>query len=174
VGAPAMSLRERLESWWNRMLERPRLSWEAAYVGCLLVVGVFGNPAVPFRQAPSLAVPFAQTAVDQLRDAVFSSSAGAVVARVEAAAHDTSATAGWAMEAAAGVASQAMEAGAEITGALRRPFAEDFEPLGGLRNHAGDLRQKIDRAVSRLIDAAKAVRGADEAPDDERREPPNL
>jgi anti-sigma factor RsiW len=43
------SLRTRFLTWWNRMIQRPRFSFEAAYVGTLLLVFAFGNPIAPFR-----------------------------------------------------------------------------------------------------------------------------
>lgn len=35
-----------LQSWWNRLIRRPRFAWEAAYVGSLLLLLALGNPAM--------------------------------------------------------------------------------------------------------------------------------
>ncbi len=39
--------RTRLVAWWNRMVQRPRFSFEAAYLGTLVLVLVFANPVLP-------------------------------------------------------------------------------------------------------------------------------
>jgi hypothetical protein len=38
---------DRLRGWWGALIRRPRFSWEAAYVGTLLVVLALGNPLSP-------------------------------------------------------------------------------------------------------------------------------
>ncbi len=38
------SLQTRMLAWWNRLVQRPRFSLEAAYVGTLALVFAFGNP----------------------------------------------------------------------------------------------------------------------------------
>jgi hypothetical protein len=43
------SLRTRFLTWWNRVIQRPRFSYEAAYVGTLVLVFAFGNPVPPLR-----------------------------------------------------------------------------------------------------------------------------
>jgi hypothetical protein len=43
------SLRTRFLTWWNRLIQRPRFSYEAAYVGTLVLVFAFGNPVTPLR-----------------------------------------------------------------------------------------------------------------------------
>jgi len=40
-------LRSRLLAWWTRMVQRPRFSFEAAYLGTLVLVLAFGNPVFP-------------------------------------------------------------------------------------------------------------------------------
>ncbi|MFQ5739445.1 MAG: hypothetical protein ACE5JX_10585 [Acidobacteriota bacterium] len=47
--------RGRLESrpWWASLLERPRFSWEAAYVGTLLIFIVLGTSGLSFRHLTS-------------------------------------------------------------------------------------------------------------------------
>ena len=43
------SYRTRFLTWWNQLVQRPRFSFEAAYVGTLALVFVFGNPAPALR-----------------------------------------------------------------------------------------------------------------------------
>jgi predicted anti-sigma-YlaC factor YlaD len=42
-------LRIRFLTWWNRIVYRPRFSLEAAYIGTLVIVFLFGSPFLPFR-----------------------------------------------------------------------------------------------------------------------------
>jgi len=42
-------LRTRLLAGWSRLVQRPRFSFEAAYVGTLVLVLAFGNPIPPIR-----------------------------------------------------------------------------------------------------------------------------
>lgn len=37
----------RVRQWWENLVRRPRFSWEAAYIGTLLLVLAFGNPFSP-------------------------------------------------------------------------------------------------------------------------------
>jgi hypothetical protein len=39
----------RLQRWWLRLIQRPRFSWEAAYLATVLMVCVLGNPLTVFR-----------------------------------------------------------------------------------------------------------------------------
>ncbi len=43
------SLRTRFLACWNRLVQRPRFSFEAAYLGTLMLVFAFGNPVQPLR-----------------------------------------------------------------------------------------------------------------------------
>jgi hypothetical protein len=43
------SPRTRFLTWWNRLIQRPRFSFEAAYVGTLVLVFAFGNPVPALR-----------------------------------------------------------------------------------------------------------------------------
>ncbi len=70
---PSLSPLERLRRWWVRLIQRPRFSWEAAYLGTIVLVTLAGNPlttvdqlAVQVRESlqartsvslPSLALP---------------------------------------------------------------------------------------------------------------------
>lgn len=54
------SWRERLVTWWQEQLVRPRFSWEAAYVGTLLLVLLFGTPVSPLKDAPPKALEIVQ------------------------------------------------------------------------------------------------------------------
>lgn len=39
----------RIQQWWQRLIQRPRFSWEAAYLATILLVSVLGNPLTAFR-----------------------------------------------------------------------------------------------------------------------------
>jgi anti-sigma factor RsiW len=65
-------LRTRLLTWWNRLVQRPRFSYEAAYVGTLASVFVFGSP-VP---------PLPGTVLDALRSAPLVQTARQTVSRL--------------------------------------------------------------------------------------------
>jgi anti-sigma factor RsiW len=52
------SLRTRFLTWWNQLTQRPRFSFEAAYVGTLALVFVFGNPAPALRSVTAALAGF--------------------------------------------------------------------------------------------------------------------
>jgi hypothetical protein len=45
----APSLRTRFLEWWNRLVRRPRFSFEAAYLGTVVLVLIMGNPFPAMR-----------------------------------------------------------------------------------------------------------------------------
>jgi hypothetical protein len=45
---------------WVRLLRRPRIAWEGAYVGTMLLLLVFGTPLSPFSNVPSRALDLAR------------------------------------------------------------------------------------------------------------------
>lgn len=45
---------------WVRLLRRPRIAWEGAYVGTMLLLLVFGTPLSPFSNVPSQALDLAR------------------------------------------------------------------------------------------------------------------
>jgi anti-sigma factor RsiW len=51
--------RNRRSAWWHRLTQRPAFPWEAAYAGCLLIIAIFGNPAVPFLEGSGQIAPYA-------------------------------------------------------------------------------------------------------------------
>ncbi len=52
--------RDTVETWWRRMVVRPRFAWEAAYVALLLIVALCGTSASPFRNVPARALALVQ------------------------------------------------------------------------------------------------------------------
>ncbi len=48
--APPAVPRSGIRQWWQRLIQRPRFSWEAAYLGTLLLVTLFGNPFTAIRE----------------------------------------------------------------------------------------------------------------------------
>ncbi len=49
----------RLLAWWNALIQRPRFTLEAAYIGTLALVFLFGSPFLRFRNLTFVAVPAA-------------------------------------------------------------------------------------------------------------------
>ncbi|HYK87966.1 MAG TPA: zf-HC2 domain-containing protein [Acidobacteriota bacterium] len=47
---PRVSLWPRVQRWWLRLIQRPRFSLEAAYLGTILLVCVFGNPLTAVQE----------------------------------------------------------------------------------------------------------------------------
>jgi hypothetical protein len=47
---PRLNPRLRIQQWWLRLIQRPRFSWEAAYLATILLVSVLGNPLTTFRE----------------------------------------------------------------------------------------------------------------------------
>ncbi len=43
------SISVRLKQWWLRLIQRPRFSWEAAYLGTVILVSLMGNPLNTFN-----------------------------------------------------------------------------------------------------------------------------
>jgi len=49
------------EPWWLRLWERPRFTWEAAYVGAMVLWLLFGAAFSPFRDVPGRALEIARS-----------------------------------------------------------------------------------------------------------------
>ncbi|MFB3855603.1 MAG: zf-HC2 domain-containing protein [Vicinamibacterales bacterium] len=64
------SIGARLDAWWGRLLERPRIGFELAYAGTLLLVLAFGNPAATLQAASSKTYALAETGLSQARAAL--------------------------------------------------------------------------------------------------------
>jgi anti-sigma factor RsiW len=48
----------RIRQWWDSLILRPRIAWETAYVGALLLMLILGNPGMLLQHAPrAVAVP---------------------------------------------------------------------------------------------------------------------
>lgn len=68
----AAGWRHRLERWWDRLLQRPRLAWEVAYVGAMIAMLLFGTPVSPLRAVPARALELARTNPVQVVEASMS------------------------------------------------------------------------------------------------------
>ncbi len=66
----APSLGTKFGAWWNRLVQRPRLSFELAYAGTLLLVLVFGNPAPALQAASERTLVLAQAGLEDVRSAL--------------------------------------------------------------------------------------------------------
>jgi predicted anti-sigma-YlaC factor YlaD len=53
-------LGRRLRQQFERLTRRPRFAWEAAYVGAMILMLIFGTPLSPLRQVPGQALALAQ------------------------------------------------------------------------------------------------------------------
>ena len=51
---------ERLRDWWQGAVARPRFNLEAAYVGTVLLIALFGTPYSPLKEAPPRALEIVQ------------------------------------------------------------------------------------------------------------------
>jgi hypothetical protein len=52
---------DRLRAWWRGVSARPRFAFEAAYVGTLLLVLLFGTPVSPLKETPPHLLAMIQT-----------------------------------------------------------------------------------------------------------------
>lgn len=66
----APSLGAKFEAWWNRLVQRPRLGFEFAYAGTLLLVLVLGNPAPALQAASERTLVLAQAGLEDVRAAL--------------------------------------------------------------------------------------------------------
>lgn len=75
----------RIREWWNSLIFRPRIAWEAAYVGALLIMLALGNPAMLLQHAPrTVAVP---EVLIQSSGQILQKTTAALAERQEAAQH---------------------------------------------------------------------------------------
>jgi hypothetical protein len=68
VLARTLPRRKRFERWtaklaagWQGLLQRPRIAWEGAYVGTIVLVLLFGTPGSPLAAVPRHALDLART-----------------------------------------------------------------------------------------------------------------
>jgi len=59
--APSSVWMARLAAGWRRLAHRPRIAWEGAYAGSLLVLLLFGAPNAPFADVPGRALGLVRT-----------------------------------------------------------------------------------------------------------------
>jgi hypothetical protein len=75
----------RIREWWNGLIFRPRIAWEAAYVGALLIMLALGNPAVLLQHTPrTVAVP---EVLIQSSGQILQKTSAALIERQQAAQH---------------------------------------------------------------------------------------
>ena len=110
---------------WQRLLERPRIAWEGAYIGTFILVLAFGTPGSPFAGVPKRALEVATiNPVEQLK---------APVADLES-------------EVASGVQSVFATTGEKVAGArqLASGLAEKSSAvLDGFKQDLGTLWERI-------------------------------
>lgn len=61
--APYKSLAGSVQKLWNRLVQRPRFAWEAAYAGTLMLIAVFGTPVLAVRDSASGTSPGLQSQI---------------------------------------------------------------------------------------------------------------
>jgi anti-sigma factor RsiW len=59
--APTAVWKTRLAAGWRRLAHRPRIAWEGAYAGSILVLLLFGAPNAPFADVPGKALVLVRT-----------------------------------------------------------------------------------------------------------------
>ncbi len=52
---------DRIRSWWNHQIHRPRFAVEIAFSGAMIMLLLFGTPRSPLREVPPRAVEIART-----------------------------------------------------------------------------------------------------------------
>jgi hypothetical protein len=56
----------RLAAGWRRLAHRPRIAWEGAYAGSIMLVLLFGTPNAPFADVPGKALDVVRTVQESL------------------------------------------------------------------------------------------------------------
>ena len=56
----------RLAAAWRRLAQRPRIAWEGAYAGSIIVLILFGTPNAPFADVPGRALDLVRTVQESL------------------------------------------------------------------------------------------------------------
>ncbi|MFH1845658.1 MAG: zf-HC2 domain-containing protein [bacterium] len=65
-----LELLARLGQWWQRQIVRPRFALEAAYVGTMVLIALFGTPLSPFKRVPEQALTTVQAGPSNLFSSV--------------------------------------------------------------------------------------------------------
>jgi hypothetical protein len=134
---------------WRQMLARPRFAWEAAYVGLLLVVALFGTSVSPFRDVPPRALAAVQL---DPRSAV--QGAGT---RARAVHGGIGAIGRYAWDITVSPVSRRLAAQAD---AYADGHPGMHEAWGNLMLHMGEMRQRLgDRNFAAASLSLRAVRG---------------
>ena len=55
-----------LAAGWRRLAQRPRIAWEGAYAGSIIVLILFGTPNAPFADVPGRALDLVRTVQESL------------------------------------------------------------------------------------------------------------
>ncbi len=136
----------RVQQWWLRLIQRPRFSWEAAYLGTILLVCVLGNPLtsvqdLSFRVGASLksGAPFSLPSV-ALPGSLVRGESGILKHAKEFAGTLADRQDAWA-KSAEGVLGQGAQS-------LQATFKTDFQSLRSLPSRTGSA---LKRAWARFF-----------------------
>lgn len=122
---PGGGLTERLSEAWWRLVERPRLAWEGAYVGTLVFLLLFGAPFSPLAGLPERALELVRS--NPVRD--LAGPASRIEARVSASVRS-------AWRASGG---RALDASRDLASGVGRRYEQTEPSRTGLRRHRQEM-----------------------------------
>ena len=123
---PAAVWTARLAAGWRRLAHRPRIAWEGAYAGSILMLLLFGAPNAPFADVPGRALGLVRTVQARLP---------ADAAVVEAPRIRRAVRSGW-----DGTKARVQDATRELTNTARRRSKVAWD---GLKKEVGTVWDRI-------------------------------
>jgi len=147
---PGEGLVERLSGAWRRLVERPRLAWEGAYVGTLIFLLLFGAPFSPLAGVPERVLDLARR--NPVRE--LAGPASRIEARISASARTAWEASG----------ERALDASRELASGVGRSYERTEPARAGLRRHRQEMldamRQRNVRGCAAAVREARSDVGA--------------